>query len=739
MPLSLRISTQTWARPVVLVGLAVLLTFGLRGSASAVATADPSAADPADAARSAFQALLVTQQPPASSAVTGLPTLGVVTNGVPFPHEILYGGSNSSGWPFVGTEDDTRPSPTAPFNDSVLDDYARFPFIIIPPMPISDVRPEILAEMRRRNTAQKIFAYEMGYTTWCPSLGDGNIAYPAGSYYRDYWIAANGSASCTPSNDSMLWLQNGHLASDPLYDIGFNVNIAHAVTNPDSSVRYDVAERVAEAMYEHGKQGRGFDGIFIDVFCYSMDWVQHDDTDPTPFDNSIWFDYKKAGYGTDNTNPANRTAFDLGWRAGHQRLIEHLRELAIADGNPDFPITGNCGQSGTQFHPYLNGWMRENFPFQNGGTWYSNMLTWPWGFIHQDHNFRNPQYNFIFTASVASGGTNTNPIYDPYNVTNQHKMRFGLGSAAMGNGFSAFHDGSANPQFGLWYKWWYDEYAVDVTVANGHFGQAVKSKEFNGWLGQALTPSYQQLSQAYDTTTQRITNNTGFETAGANPSTIPNWNFNAFAPAAATFTRDTTTAGEGTASLKVDVTSSDPTYSYVVQARSNDTFTVNANQQYSVTFKAKASADLPLTVVFANGPGGAGQTLQVDTTWRQYQAVLTATNFTVNAIVRFEFGLATGTYWVDDVHVQSAVTSVWRRDFEHGTVLLNPADATQTVTLDRPMRRILGTVNPTLNDGSVVTTVNLPGAGGSGIGDAAFLIAIDDTPPGRVIDLRPGS
>lgn len=51
---------------------------------------------------------------------------------------------------------------------------------------------------------------------------------------------------------------------------------------------------------------------------------------------------------------------------------------------------------------------------------------------------------------------------------------------------------------------------------------------------------------------------------------------------------------------------------------------------------------------------------------------------------------------------------LFRRDFEHGIVLVNAGTRTRTVTLERPYRRLPGGPDPTVNDGRVVRTVSIP-------------------------------
>ena len=51
---------------------------------------------------------------------------------------------------------------------------------------------------------------------------------------------------------------------------------------------------------------------------------------------------------------------------------------------------------------------------------------------------------------------------------------------------------------------------------------------------------------------------------------------------------------------------------------------------------------------------------------------------------------------------------LYRRDFEHGIVLHNSSDAAHDVNLRGPFQKLKGTQNPSLNDGSLVSTVVVP-------------------------------
>ncbi len=50
---------------------------------------------------------------------------------------------------------------------------------------------------------------------------------------------------------------------------------------------------------------------------------------------------------------------------------------------------------------------------------------------------------------------------------------------------------------------------------------------------------------------------------------------------------------------------------------------------------------------------------------------------------------------------------VWRRDFQYGTVLVNPVTVTRTVTVESGLRRLAGRQDPAVNNGTAVTRVTL--------------------------------
>ncbi len=582
-----------------------------------------------------------------SAAAVGYPRLG------------LYGGINGVGWPFI--EGGNR---YGPLDQAMCDTVARFDEVILDASPISEYRPDVAAALRTRHPGITLLAYINTGAIWPAAESDSTVHYP--TRFRRLVRDLNGFLHNRAGN---------HYTS-------YNVNLAKR----DGLGRYVVAEGLADLFQSAIVSTGAWDGIFFDVFCDGIAWTQ------TPAES---IDYQRAGYST-------FAAFDAAYRAGGEALANRIRSLA----GPSFLLVGNCGQ-GTKYVAF-NGWMRENFPFQNGGTWDENMFRVPGGYFTDEARFRSPRHNFLFTIA--------DPPSDPYSANNARKVRLGLGSGALGDGFGVF--GYADRVVPAYNSsvWWYDEYAVDL--ATGSSSQRIAD---TGWLGQPVSAAYQMiwLGTGLDAST-----NPGFET-----DVTSGWTFNALVPG--TLTRDTGTSAVGAASARVNVPAA-AQYEWSVNLNTVGTLNVFNGNAYSATFWAKASAPRTLPVVM--GVAGAGEvarrTVDLTTSWRRYQVVLVPRVSGVGTLSFFLSGAA-GDVWLDDVHMQAGVTNLWRRDFQNGIVLVNPGPSALTVDLGGTFRRIAGVVDPVNNDG-------MPGAFVTvGPSDARFLLGSDATPPARVVDLRP--
>jgi len=547
---------------------------------------------------------------------------------------------------------------------------ARFPEVILDVYPISPYRPDIVAAFRARNPSIIMLAYLPAENMWPSEDADSLNHIP--TLIRHTVRDLNG----------FLYDKNtGQEYAE------MNINIA----KKDANGHFVVAEALGDIYRDHIVATGTWDGIFTDVFPHTIAWTQSG--------TSNVIDLARAGYAT-------LADLDAAWSAACDTLASHLRR----DAGPGFILVGNAGPSAE--HTWFNGWMRENFPLQQGGTWSSNMLgdVSSRGYLRDNADYLQPSQNWIFTmASFAAG--------QQYSATGTTAVRYGLASASLADGLHCYGPGTKDYRIAPYQEWWYDEYAVDLTT--GHSSQSLND---TGWLGQALGPATKLI---WTSTAPDAITNTSFEA-----DVTSGWTFGQFAPAAATLTRDATTAGVGAASAKIHITAAS-TVDWNVNLTSVGRLSVSAGASYSATFRCKASAPRTVRVVATNSGGDAS--IQVDTNWRQYQAVITPTS-SASASLAFFLGTQAGDVWLDDVHYQAGASSLWRRDFQNGIVLVNPTELSLTAPLGDTFRRITGDLAPSVNNGSVSATGTIPPH------DALFLIraSLDHTRPAAVLDMRVG-
>ena len=92
---------------------------------------------------------------------------------------------------------------------------------------------------------------------------------------------------------------------------------------------------------------------------------------------------------------------------------------------------------------------------------------------------------------------------------------------------------------------------------------------------------------------------------------------------------------------------------------------------------------------------------RVTTDWTRFEVSFVSTGTGTAGLNLFAF--APGTVWIDDVSLREGDCGVYRRDFTHGTVLLNYTTAAQTVSLGGTYYR-LTIPGSTEFDGSTVTS-----------------------------------
>jgi beta-glucanase (GH16 family) len=129
------------------------------------------------------------------------------------------------------------------------------------------------------------------------------------------------------------------------------------------------------------------------------------------------------------------------------------------------------------------------------------------------------------------------------------------------------------------------------------------------------------------------------------------WSLDVKTGASATYSRDTTTAGEGSRSALVKVTRSSSVDWYVQLVQSK--VPLVQNRLYVVTFMAKAETARPISVVVqkTNSPYTeySRQSIALKTEWTQYSFVFTAPFDDVDSKLSFSLGGQKGKVWVDRV------------------------------------------------------------------------------------------
>lgn len=580
----------------------------------------------------------------------------------PYPRLGLYGSMFGDGYPLWDLNGDVDPA--------VLDQIARYHEVVLDASPITPYRPDVALMLRVRRPDIRLLAYVTGHNIWYSAQPDSFVHFPT-----RYWRTVR-------DLDGFLYNTSGGLYGSATQQSG-NVNLAKR----DASGRFVVAEALADLFYDAIVRTGIWDGVFIDNFCDNILWMEA---------SGEYINITRAGY-------PNRTAFAAAWLAATDTLASRLRRLS---GSTEI-LVGNCA-AGTKYDTF-NGWMRENFPYQGGGSWYTNMYNDPGGYFGDEQKFLAPRHDYIYSAS---SGFNT-----PYTADNTRRVRLGLGTAALESGYAAFGNAARVTRNEQFMAWWYDEYAVDLATGN-----ASTRLQDTGWLGGPLGPRYQMV---WVGPTPDLVTNPGFET-----DITTGWRF--FTVLGSTAWRDTTNGAVGSSSVRFVVPTANPTVSWSTVYATTTSMAVTQNVLYSATFWARSAAPRSLEVLlgWAGGGGAFARTvIQLTPQWQHYQVVLQP-NGSGNAELDFLLAGETGDVWLDDVHFQQGVYSVYRRDFQNGAVLVNPGNTDLTVTLESPFRRILGIADPVTNNGqnSALQTVRAM--------DGVFLIGVDRIAPAAVQDLH---
>ena len=415
-----------------------------------------------------------------------------------------------------------------------------------------------------------------------------------------------------------------------------------------------------------------WDGILLDRSDPNQSWLIGGSTartiDPDQSNNLI----------TDYSD------FDKSWNEGLKEYETQLREM-IGDKKIIFANWGIGNYN------LLNGNNYEGFPLDNSESYQSNWRQTVFGSIPDIGSYSDwmefglsPNLTMIETyeddgfPGSFSNGNYSNPYGDPLFVPNFQKMRFGLTTALLNDGYFSYEiNTNGHGTLGLM---WFDEYD--------------NAGEGRGYLGLPLGAAYK----------------TGNVQLDKNKLVGNNWDLWSDEGNSAVITLDKGTNSSRNSSGKIDIVKTKGLDWQV--SVSFDSIDILENKEYSLSFRAKSDRKRSISAWIMENSDPWEDYLNfsdilLTTEWKQYKLVAKASYSDNNAVFQFGLGEQTGTVWLDDVLLQEGNEDVWRRDFEGGVVLVNATGISHKIDLGGEFQKIKGEQVPDINDGSIVTTVEL--------------------------------
>jgi hypothetical protein len=279
-----------------------------------------------------------------------------------------------------------------------------------------------------------------------------------------------------------------------------------------------------------------------------------------------------------------------------------------------------------------------------------------------------------FVATILNAtqwGSHTEPARSP---DFERYKRFTLGSALMGDGFYSL-DTIQHSNL-----WWEPEYD------NGGHGR--------GYLGYP-TGAYQRILEP--TGPEKLTNSSF--TAGIGGG----WFWGTWGNPVATLSLDTSEYHTAPAAARIHVQSA-PAGSYFKLYSVSTPFQNLAG--YTLSFWAKASREQNMLVQIyseqcPNTRCTQDRTVHIGTEWTKHEMTFLSSGTSLAPGINL-YVMSPGTVWIDDVSLRDGDTSLYRRDFDRGIVVVNYTTEPQTVDLGGTFYHLDAPGWP-LYDGAAVT------------------------------------
>ena len=419
-----------------------------------------------------------------------------------------------------------------------------------------------------------------------------------------------------------------------------------------------------------------WDGILIDRSDPNESWLIDNSTartiDPDQ-SNRLLTDY---------------SGFDRSWNQGLRQYESLIRQkignnriIFVNWGMPNFDLLNGNNFEGfprTDSTSYGASWAETVFgPYPNSGSYFQWMAS-----------SRQPNLTMIETYQDDGGpdpngdGSYDNPYDHPGFIPNYRKMRFGLTTALLNNGYFSYEiNTNGHGSLGLM---WFDEY-----------DNAGKNRRY---LGQPLSAAR------------------GIAPALMTPNLVRGGGMNSRADLALWDIWADTDAGYSAAAMLEGGTVRIPIYRANGEnwrvSFSYEPLGLTKNKEYTITFRARADRSRFISIWAQHNIDPWNIWLDfgdayLTTSWRTYSFSAKSLGSDARATLQFNLGKTVGTVWLDDIRVQAGSTQIYRRDYSGGIVLVNATANARTIPLGGTFRKIKGRQVPSINNGALVNVVTL--------------------------------
>ncbi|MGD0273226.1 MAG: carbohydrate binding domain-containing protein [Gaiellaceae bacterium] len=404
------------------------------------------------------------------------------------------------------------------------------------------------------------------------------------------------------------------------------------------------------------------DGMFFDNVMTTQSWQTKD-----IYGNPFVVD------ANDDGKPDDLTAFDAAWKTGVFQEIREFRSLmpnAIVSGHsmnitePGISQLFNGLSIGFRPADVLEHEMSFGDLWDEYSSWMTEALSPHVTMLEASppdqiaYGYGYLPWKFIPASTLEFART----LY-PY-------MRFGLGLALMNDGYFAYEFGDT------WHgnDWRYDELNFNLGYPRGparaiKVGAPVKEALLAGGGFERDAVAGEGWSLWADT-------DNGYRASAHIDGSSP---------------------GAGASSARVDVTATAGVDWHV--SLSSNGVSVKKGKSYDIAFLARADKARQISVAIQKGSPdwrqyGGWYTFNLSPGWKRYHLSFESSGTDSKAQVEFMLGATTGSVWIDDVHFFPHRQVIYRREFDHGLVLLNPNWQTRRITVGKGWRRLKGSQAP---------------------------------------------